>query len=173
MTEEDLTPAAPLVLVTTGATDAELEAAELDCAAATLDETFEEELATEDELFRAGEEAWPRVAVTEGFVLELELLTLEDDCLLEAVETFEEDLEADFAEVVVVLTDDALVLDTCTCIGYLRCRQTRDRRVGSCVCGPPLTEGSSVGDIILHSSDILADTNELCVSRLAGGDSPL
>jgi hypothetical protein len=110
-TEEDLAAGAPLVLVTTGATDAELEAAELDCAAATLDETFEEELATEDELFRAEAEAWPRVAVTEGLVLELELLTLEDDCLLEAVETFEEDLEADFAEVVVALTDDALVLD--------------------------------------------------------------
>jgi hypothetical protein len=104
-TEEDLTPGTPLVRVTTGDTDPEVETVELDCTT----ETLEEELATfDDELFRAEEEAWPRVAVTEGLVLEL--LALEDDFLLEVLESFVEDFDEDFAEAEVALTDDALVL---------------------------------------------------------------
>lgn len=105
-----------MVLVDTGL-DVELD--ELDCAAATLDEAFDEELAAfeEDELFAAEEATWPRVAVVEALVLEL--LTLEDDTLLEVLDSFveddtedlEEDFDEDFAEVEVVLTADDLVLD--------------------------------------------------------------
>jgi len=44
-------------------------------------------------------------------VLVLELLTLEDDFLLELLETFVEDIIDDFAEVEMILTVDACVLD--------------------------------------------------------------
>ena len=102
-----------------------VELDELDCAAETLDETFDEELtafdealaAFDDELFATEEETWPRVAVIE--LLVLELLTLEDETLLEVLEIFveddaedlEEDFDEDFAAVEVVLTADDLVLD--------------------------------------------------------------
>lgn len=98
--------------------DLDVKADELDCAAETLDEACEEEMAAfDDELFRAEEETWPRVAVTEDLVLEL--LTLEDDTLLEVLEAFaedvaedlEEDFDEDFAALEVVLTAEDLVLD--------------------------------------------------------------
>jgi hypothetical protein len=113
-----LAPTAPLVLVILIDTDVDVDNAELDCATGTLDETFEEGLAAfDDELFRADEETWPRVAVTEDLVLEL--LTLEDDTLLEVLEAFaedvaedlEEDFDEDFAALEVVLTAEDLVLD--------------------------------------------------------------
>lgn len=47
--------------------------------------------------------------MTEVFVLEL--LTLEDDFLLELLESFEEDVTDDFADVDTILTVDARVLD--------------------------------------------------------------
>lgn len=118
ITEEDLATT-PLVLVVLDDTSVDVELKELDCAAATLDESFDEELAAfvDDELFAAEEEIWPRVAVVEALVLEL--LTLEDDALLEVLESFVEDntedlgedFDEDFAEDEVVLTADDLVLD--------------------------------------------------------------
>jgi hypothetical protein len=92
----------------------EVETVELDCTAEILDDIFEEELATcDDELFRTDEETWPRVAVMEGLVLEL--WTLEDEILLDVLESFAEDdtedFDEDFAELDVVLTVDALALD--------------------------------------------------------------
>lgn len=99
-------------------TGLDVELDELDCAAATLDEDFDEELAAfDDELFAAEEETWPRIAVVEALVLEL--LTLEDDALLEVLESFvdddtealEEDFDEDFAALEAILTADDLVLD--------------------------------------------------------------
>lgn len=56
-TEDDLALTTPLVRVIIGDADLEVEIAELDCAPETLDDFFEEELATfDDELFRADEE---------------------------------------------------------------------------------------------------------------------
>jgi len=103
----------PLVLVILDETSLDVELDELECAAETLDETFDEELAAfDDELFATEEETWPRVAV-------IELLTLDDEPLLEVLEIFveddaedlEEDFDEDFAAVEVVLTADDLVLD--------------------------------------------------------------
>jgi len=55
--EDDLALTTPLVRVIIGDADLEVEIAELDCAPETLDDFFEEELATfDDELFRADEE---------------------------------------------------------------------------------------------------------------------
>lgn len=108
----------PLVLVILDDTGLDVELDELDCAAAILDELFDEELAAfDDELFADEEATWPRVAVVEALVLEL--LTLEDDTLLEVLESFveddtedlEEDFDEDFDALDVVLTADDLMLD--------------------------------------------------------------
>jgi hypothetical protein len=112
--EDDLALTTPRVRVILGDAELEVETAALDCTAETLDETFEEELATcDDELFKTDEETWPRVAVMDGLVLEL--LMLEDETLLDVLESFAEDdteaFDEDFTVLEVVLTVDALVLD--------------------------------------------------------------
>ena len=110
MIDVDLRAGAPLVLVLLEDTCLDVVAVdELSCEA-EADELFDEELMTfDDELFTAEGATWPRVAVTE--VLVLELLMLDEDFLLELLETFLEDVADDFAEVETTLTVDACLLD--------------------------------------------------------------
>jgi hypothetical protein len=106
--EDDLALTTPLVRVILGDADLDIETDELGCTADAPDEICEGDMTTvDDELFKAEEEAWPRVAVTEGLVLEL--LTL--NVLETFAEDDTEDFDEDFAELEVVLTVNALVLD--------------------------------------------------------------